>query len=289
MSAMRRLRLLGLACARGGAVTNTLQGIYASAASVSGSTGVDPAIIAAMARTEGPTGADAGLISAGIQVAATSGRGSSGSSLGAGSSQIGQPSRFWAYQNGAEMSEAFANYIKHQFPSQAAYLGNASAFFQSMETTNYDVVYNNPAVGPSSGINWTAIKAYWQQKISDAASFVTQWGGGQQGNPTDTQTPNQVDPSTSAGAQLVQGQSDTAQAAGTLTATAGLLNTPWGQITLGGPAGTILARLTSAGFWWAVGFFVLAGLLIAIGVYLTFQKQINQTVVTAGKAAAVAA
>lgn len=270
-------------------MVNTLQGIYQSAAGVQSSTGVDPAIIAAMARTEGPTGADASLISAGIQVAATTGRGASGASLGAGSSQVGQPSRFWAYQNGAEMSEAFSNYIKHQFPQAAPYLGNASAFFQAMEGTNYDVVYNNPAVGPSSGINWNAIKAYWQQKISDAASYVTQWGGG--GGTTDTGPPSQVDPNAGAAAAVSGGEQLVAAAssAGTVNASATLVNTPWGPITLGGPAGTIMARLGSTGFWWAVGFFVLAGLLIAVGIYLTFQRQINQTVVAAGKAAAVAA
>lgn len=265
-------------------MVNTLQGIYQSAAGVQSSTGVDPAIIAAMARTEGPTGANAGLISAGIQVAATTGRGASGASLGAGSSQIGQPSRFWAYQNGAEMSEAFSNYIKQQFPQAAPYLGNAAAFFQAMEGTNYNVVYNNPSVGPASGIDWNAIKAYWQQKISDAASFVTQWGSG---GTTGTGPPSQVDPNAalSSGEQLVA--SSGAQAVATAGAEPHVITLIPG-LTLPGGGGWAGVKIHT-GLLWSVGFFVLAGILVAVGIYLAFQRQINQTVTTVGRAATRAA
>jgi hypothetical protein len=53
--------------------------------------------------------------------------------------------------------------------------------------------------------------------------------------------------------------------------------------------GKAVARLTSPGFWWAAGLFLLAGLLIVIGLIIYFRKDIESTVGTVARGAAVAA
>jgi hypothetical protein len=86
-----------------------------------------------------------------------------------------------------------------------------------------------------------------------------------------------VDPVLAGGAQLVAGASTPA---GSVDAPTVLGSTQ---------LGTIASRLSSPGFWWSVGFFVLAGVLIVVGLLVVFRREIEQATAQVGKAAAIAA
>ena len=85
-----------------------------------------------------------------------------------------------------------------------------------------------------------------------------------------------VDPSLAGGAQLVAAQS---------TPAGGLDASP----ILGSQAlGTLAARVASPGFWWATAFFVLAGVLILVGLLVVFRQQVEQAATQVGRVAATA-
>lgn len=120
----------------------------------------------------------------------------------------------------------------------------------------------------------------WRQFLAQATSAAVgiDGSGGVQGDGTGGDGPvSTVDPSLASGAALVTAQSDPA---GTFNASP----------ILGSQAlGTIVGRLGSPGFWWSVGFVMLAGLLIVVGLLVYFHKQVEQAAGELGKAAAVAA
>jgi hypothetical protein len=84
------------------------------------------------------------------------------------------------------------------------------------------------------------------------------------------------DPLLASSAQLVSGQSQ-----------AGSTGAPslFGNEALG----KIVSRVASPGFWWSVGFFILAGVLILIGLLIYFRKDVEQAAGTVARGAAEAA
>jgi len=118
---------------------------------------------------------------------------------------------------------------------------------------------------PPNGIGW----------FQEAENAWKRFAGFNNG--TDAGTAGSVatdDPTTAAAAQLVSSESASESAPSFLGSTA---------------LGKIFARLASPGFWWSVGFFVLAGVLIVAGLLIYFHKQVEQVATRVGKAAAVAA
>ena len=53
--------------------------------------------------------------------------------------------------------------------------------------------------------------------------------------------------------------------------------------------GKAIARVTSPGFWWAAGLFILAGIFIVLGLIIYFHKDIESAAGTVARGAAVAA
>jgi hypothetical protein len=258
----------------------TLQTIYQQAASVEGQTGVDPAIITALAQTEWGSNYAGQPTSLGIGTASSHG---AGSGSAGGNGEAGQPSGFWTYQTGAEAASAFKDYISYQFPQAAQYLGNATQFFQAMEGTNYDVVYNVKGQ-PSSGRNTAAENAYWQQHINSAIGFAQQFGG-QVASDVGTQISDSSGGSLAVGGGTGSEGNSSATSTGNGTVTVGGVTVSLGsQGSLDAPSflgstalGEILARLTSKGFWWSAGFLLVAGVLFLIGMIVLFRKDIERT------------
>ncbi len=110
----------------------------------------------------------------------------------------------------------------------------------------------------------------WRQFLPQAQAAA----GGADTGPID-QPVTTVDPTLASGATLV-----TAASAGSSSAPSFLGNQSLGKI---------FARLASPGFWWSVGFVVLAIVLVLAGLLIYFHKQVEQTVTKVGEAAAVAA
>lgn len=159
-------------------MATTAQQLYSEAASVRGQTGVDPAIIATIAQTESSLSL-APPFTLGITTAATrGGSGTSGGSLRSPNTYGGtQPAAFWSYQNGAEASRAFGDYIRAYQPSLAPLLSNARQFFNPsgpIATSNYYVPTNVEAAQHGSAIKATFdYYAHWLQIASAFPSDVS--------------------------------------------------------------------------------------------------------------------
>jgi hypothetical protein len=83
---------------------------------------------------------------------------------------------------------------------------------------------------------------------------------------------------------------DPTTAAGTALISAASSSTVSAQPILGSQAlGDIASRLASRGFWWSVGFIVLAGAVIIIGVMFFFHSEIEHAAGEVGKGVAAAA
>src|SRR5215472_911200 len=101
---------------------------------------------------------------------------------------------------------------------------------------------------------------------------------------------------TAAGSGITSGDDSgaTSDATGTIASSAALVtaqsdpshDTSSAPSFLGSSAaGKIVSRVASPGFWWSVGFFVLAGLLIIAGNFIYFRKDIAQAATAVGRTA----
>jgi hypothetical protein len=258
--------------------------IYSEAASVRNQTGVDPAIIATIAQTESDVSKSPWTL--GITHAASKGgAGSAGGWLPSPNTYGGtQPSGFWAYTNGADAAQAFANYINAYQPNLAPLLNNADAFFNPtgpLLSSSYYV----PTAGESSaaGSARQATINYYARWYSMAQSFpqdVTGSGPGQVTYPPGVTNPGGPPDVTG---QVIGGGGATGT---TITSGASSASSSGQSFTLVPGFGAWPGIHVSFGFLWAALFLLGGVAAIITGLLVYFHKQVGQV---AGKAASVAA
>jgi hypothetical protein len=253
---------------------STAAQIYSEAASVRNQTGVDPAIIATIVQTESDLRLAPPFTLGITHAASRGGAGAGGTWIPSGNDYGGtQPSGFWSYSNGADASQAFANYIRAYQPALAPLLGNATAFFNPtgpLLSSNYYV----PTAGEASkagGKQQATINYYthWYSLAQQFPEDVTGSGPGQVTYPPGVTNP---DPS---------GQSNTIVTGGTSTSSSS------GQsFTLVPGFGAWPGVKVSFGFLWAALFLFGGIAAIITGLLIYFHKQVGEV---AGRAATVAA
>jgi len=220
--------------------------------------GIDPAAALAIARQEGWSGGigDNGMAYGPWQDWFTNFQGR-GPWYGAGANN--QQVQQWAWST-AGIQEALS-----EMAAQQGVKGTTGTAAISAIATNFE--------RPSTNYNGRNLL---QEEINNAEAIYNQFTNGGSG-PTGAVSQGSSSDPIAGGVALIQGES---QSAGSTTA----------QPILGSQAlGTIVSRLGSKGFWWSAGFFILAALLIIVGLLVYFHKQVGDAIQTVGRDATVAA